>query len=269
MSDPGLSQNLKDACPKQQFQNFCLTRFRYSAYLKSIYQLYLIPCCIKKGTLHFRHFLEYGWLEKDLVITSIPKMSNFELNSHLFVLFPQRSTSGRTRLTRWSSTGTWCPSWRRGWRTRYAWSPRTEAGRRPLATSRPSPWQGTMRRSATSRPRRGSFQPSLLFFVSSALLFFSSSARRRESRNMPVSYVLGEELWNISSFLFGWNLGFTYVFMFVFIKELNILSKRSTLKLTDRKNEHQWQLKFKWLLNTCQNIRIHNLGLWWLIFVWF
>ena len=49
----GLSQNFKDVCPKQQIQNFSLSRFIATTviYSKSLYQLHFIVDCVIKGTL--------------------------------------------------------------------------------------------------------------------------------------------------------------------------------------------------------------------------
>ena len=69
----GLSQDFKNACPKQQFQNFCPSRFSY-IYFKSLYQPHLIAYCVKKGILHFSYVLEDGLIGKHLVIT--PKNQN-------------------------------------------------------------------------------------------------------------------------------------------------------------------------------------------------
>ena len=43
----GLGQDFKNACPKQQFQNFCLSRFSYL----STSNPYSIAHCVKKGSL--------------------------------------------------------------------------------------------------------------------------------------------------------------------------------------------------------------------------
>ena len=85
----GLSQDFKNACPKQQFQIFCPSRFSYLVliYFKSLYQLHLIAYCVKKGNLHFSYVLEDGLLGKYLVIT--PHKSKLKNHNRNFCLSKQ------------------------------------------------------------------------------------------------------------------------------------------------------------------------------------
>ena len=78
-SAQGLSQYLKNACPKLQFQNFFPSRFNYY-----LYNTHLIAYCVKKGILHFSYVLGDCLLEKYLVIT--PQKSKLKILHLIFCL---------------------------------------------------------------------------------------------------------------------------------------------------------------------------------------
>ena len=69
-------KDVKNACPKQHSQNFCLSRFSYLASSNPYTKLHIKAFCNEKGKLHFSYVLEDGLLGKDLVIT--PKKVTIE-----------------------------------------------------------------------------------------------------------------------------------------------------------------------------------------------
>ena len=85
--EQGLSQDFKNACPKQQCHNLCPSRFSDLSTLNPIYQLHLIAKCIKKGNLHFSYVLEDGSLGNCLVIT--PQKSKMKNHHGIFCLSKQ------------------------------------------------------------------------------------------------------------------------------------------------------------------------------------
>ena len=78
--EQGLSQDFKNACPKQQCHNLCPSRFSDLSTLNPIYQLYLIAKCIKKGNLHFSYVLEDGFLGNFGYYIPISKLKNHHGN---------------------------------------------------------------------------------------------------------------------------------------------------------------------------------------------
>ena len=68
-SDQGLSQDFKNACPKQQIPKFLPIQVYLLIYFKSLKQLYLNAYCVKNGNLHFSYVLQDGISGKYLVIT--------------------------------------------------------------------------------------------------------------------------------------------------------------------------------------------------------
>ena len=58
----------KQVCPKTHLQNFCLSRFSYSASSNTYTDyVHLVAYSAKKGNLHFNHVLKDSMLVKDMV----------------------------------------------------------------------------------------------------------------------------------------------------------------------------------------------------------
>ena len=92
-SDQGFCQDFENACLKDQFQNFCPSRFS----LPATSNLYYNNLTCQKGQLTLHHVIEDGLLEKYLIITTkksklkiIP--SNFCLSTKLFRKMPVQKT---------------------------------------------------------------------------------------------------------------------------------------------------------------------------------
>ena len=72
---------------KQQFQNFCPSRF---SYFKSLFQLCLIGSCDKKGNLHSAMSKKHSLLKIDLFIILIPSNSLLPPKFHSILLPVQK-----------------------------------------------------------------------------------------------------------------------------------------------------------------------------------
>ena len=104
----GLSQDFKNACPKQQFLNFCPSRLSYLSTSNPYNSLHLIAKCVKKVSLHFSYVQEDGLLGKYLVIT--PQKLNLK-NHHRKFCLSKQEVFRKLPVQKTGRTGDWLSPW--------------------------------------------------------------------------------------------------------------------------------------------------------------